>query len=708
MAYNDMSSVDTDGNPIEVDSDDVRLMNGLAGYVRKQFNRAEDARYTEESKWIKAYKNYRGVYDADVQFLETEKSRVFIKVTKTKVLAAYSQIVDVLLANDTFPITIEPSILPEGVAESVSFDPKEPPDVDTGREPVDLYGYEGDGQPLPPGATQQTLEERLGPLEDLLGDVPNLREGEGKTQSSVTFHPAMIAAKKMEKQIKDQLEESHASTHLRYSAFECALFGTGIIKGPFASTKEYPNWDDEGEYNPTLRTVPEVSHTSIWDFYPDPDGYTINECDFIIERHKLTRSQLRALRRRPFFNSEAIAEAIDEGENYEVKWWEYDLINTNEDNSRPFSTKRYEALEFWGVIDRQTADDYAIEIPEEFEDAEELHVNIWECNGQILRFVMNPFTPKRLPYSACPYEVNPYNIFGIGVGENMDDTQTLMNGFMRMAVDNAVLSGNLLIEVDETNLTPGQDLTVYPGKVFRRQGGAPGQAIFGTKFPNVSSENMMLFDKARILADESTGIPSFSHGQTGVTGIGRTAAGISMLMGAAAGSIKTVVKNFDDYMLKPLGEALFQFNMQFNYNPDIKGDLEVRARGLASLMQNEVRSQRLMSFLQITSNPVLAPFAKFPYIIREIARTMSLDPEKVTNTPEEMLRQAALMQEALEQQQQQQGATGPLDMTGGGGGVPGVGAAAVPGEQQFTGAPPAEEQLAEPPPGAGLPPGLLQ
>jgi hypothetical protein len=32
----------------------------------------------------------------------------------------------------------------------------------------------------------------------------------------------------------------------------------------------------------------------------------------------------------------------------------------------------------------------------------------------------------------------------------------------------------------------------------------------------------------------------------------------------------------------------------------------------------------------------------------------------------------------------------------------------VPGEAQFTGAPPAEGQLAEPPPGAGLPPGLLQ
>jgi hypothetical protein len=269
----------------------------------------------------------------------------------------------------------------------------------------------------------------------------------------------------------------------------------------------------------------------------------------------------------------------------------------------------------------------------------------------------------------------------------MDDTQTLMNGFMRMAVDNAVLSGNLLIEVDETNLVPGQDLSVYPGKIFRRQGGAPGQAIFGTKFPNVSNENMQLFDKARQLADESTGMPSFAHGQTGVSGVGRTAAGISMLMGAASGSIKTVIKNVDDYLLKPLGEGLFRFNMQFNFNPEIKGDLEVIARGTESLMANEVRSQRLMQFLQVASNPALAPFAKFNYIVREIAKSMDLDPTKVTNNMDEAVLQAEMlkgMQGELPQQQAPAGAN-PADPTGVGGGTIGVGQAPLPNEQGFTG-----------------------
>jgi hypothetical protein len=37
------------------------------------------------------------------------------------------------------------------------------------------------------------------------------------------FHPAEVAAKKMEKKIHDQLEESHAKKHLRAAAFETAL-----------------------------------------------------------------------------------------------------------------------------------------------------------------------------------------------------------------------------------------------------------------------------------------------------------------------------------------------------------------------------------------------------------------------------------------------------------------------------------------------------
>jgi len=680
MIEDDAIALEDTDDSVVVDAD----VSSIIPFIYERYQRSEDYREQDEDRWLRAYRNYRGLYGPDVQFTEAEKSRVFIKVTKTKTLAAYGQIVDVLFANQRFPLSVDPTELPEGVVEDVSFDPQEPEQLrgDTALS-TSPYGFAGDGNDLEPGATAQSLQEKLGVVQNKLEPVQEkLKEGPGKTPTAITFSPAMIAAKKMQKKIHDQLEESGAGKHMRNSAFEMALFGTGVMKGPFATDKEYPNWDDEGNYDPLFKTVPQVQHVSVWNFYPDPDANNMDEAQYVIERHKMSRSQLRSLKKRPYFRGQVIDEVIAIGENYTKKYWEDDLS----DYAPESSIERFEVLEYWGMVDVDMLEEQDITIPDELQDFDELQANVWICNGKLIRMVLNPFKPSKIPYHAAPYELNPYSFFGVGIAENMDDTQTLMNGFMRMAVDNAVLSGNLIMELDETNLVPGQDLSLYPGKVFRRQGGAPGQAIFGTKFPNVSSENMMLFDKARQLSDESTGMPSFAHGQTGVSGVGRTASGISMLMGAAQGGIKTVVKNVDDYLLRPLGEGFFRFNMQFDFDPEIKGDLEVKARGTESLMANEVRSQRLMQFLQVASSPALAPFAKFQYVIREIATSLDLDPDKVTNNMDEAALQAEIMKGFQAPAQPEQGmATGsPMDPTGAGGGNIGTGQVPVPGEQGFS------------------------
>ena len=660
----------------------------LAGYVQKKFDDVESSRRDEEERWLDAYRQYRGLYGPETQFTSTEKSQVFIKITKTKVLAAYGQITDVLFAGQRFPIGIEPTRIPEGVEEAVHFDPKAPEELID--ELSKTYGFAGDGRQIPAGATEETMRDLyVGNLKDDLQPIEDkLKPGYGKTPTAQTISPAQEAAKKMEKLILDQLEESSASKHLRSTAFEMALFGTGILKGPFALEKEYANWNDDGEYSPVIKTVPKVENVSIWNFYPDSDAKNMDECEYVIQRHRLSHSELRGLKKRPYFREDAIDDCINMGTNYVRKWWETDL----EDYRNSYNVDRFEILEYWGNIDKDMAEEAGLEIPDEFKDVDTIQINCWVCHNTILRLVINPFTPKRIPYCAAPFELNPYSFFGVGLAENMTDTQTLMNGFMRMAVDNAVLSGNLIFEIDETNLVPGQDLSLYPGKVFRRQGGAPGQALFGTKYPNVSNENMMMFDKARQIADDATGIPSFSHGQTGVQGTGRTAAGISMLMGAAQLSIKSVVKNIDDYLLQPLGEAFYAFNMQFNYDPEVKGDLEVKSRGTESLMKNEVRSQRLLQLLQISNNPNLAAFVKMPVVLRELAKSMDLDADKLINDEREAFIQAEIIKatgEGMQGQQPQENVPGinPQDPSGGGAGNIGVGAAPLPEEQGFSGVP---------------------
>ena len=620
---------------------DAQIKSNLAGLVEARFTDSKIAKDSDENRWMTAYHNFRGLYPKNVKFRESEKSRVFIKVTKTKVLAAYGQLIDVIFGTGKFPIGVAHTPLPEGVSEYMHLDDQAAPGIETNatpqkeERPEEGVGYAGDGRVLKPGAT---INSGKGIFEDFeKNENLTFAEGPSPVPETLEISPAKEAARNMEKLIHDQIDESSGSTEMRNAIFESALFGTGIVKGPFNFNKTLHKWEDnEGgrEYTPVSIRVPRIEFVSVWDFFPDPNATSIEECEYIVHRHKLNKSQLRALRKMPYFNEDAIRDCMMLGPNYTEEDYEYEL--KDDQRMADMGASRFEVLEYWGLMDAEYAKDVGIELPEEVDILDEIQINAWICNGLVLRAVVNPFTPHRIPYNAFPYERNPYSFFGVGVAENMNDSQQIMNGHARMAIDNLALSGSVIFDVDETMLVGGQSMEIYPGKVFRRQSGMQGQAIHGLKFPNTSQENLMMFDKFRQLADEQTGIPSYSHGQTGVQSMTRTASGMSMLLGAASLNIKTVVKNLDDFLLKPLGKAYFQWNMQF-FEGELKtkGDLEIKAMGTNSLMQKEVRSQRLTMFLQTAQNPAIAPFVKMSKLISELAYSLDLDPDEILNDPEE-------------------------------------------------------------------------
>jgi len=694
------------------------LRNNFVALLVDRYHAATSSRDHDEKRWITAYHNYRGIYDKEVRFRETEKSKVFVKVTKTKVLAAFGQLVDVIFGSNKFPIGISETKMPEGASTFAHLDTSSiMPGLETSLSakertdnPFDV-GFEGDGKTLKPGATFNNGKFDVIPIEKGLEDL--LVEGPATNPAFLQVSPAQEAARRMEKLIHDQIEESNGSSEIRNSLFESALFGTGIVKGPFNFNKTLNKWDQDENGVRTHRAidvrVPRIEFVSIWDFFPDPNATNIEECEYVFHRHKMNRTKLRSLSRMPYFNKEAIREALAAGANYQEA--EYESALHDDSRSETYGGDLFEVIEYWGVMDAEYARQVGMEIDEDVDDLQEVQINAWMCNGFLLRSVANPFTPFRLPYHSFPYERNPYSFFGIGVAENMDDSQKIMNGHARMAIDNLALSGSLVFDVDETALVGGQTMEIYPGKIFRRQAGVPGTAINGLKFPNTSTENMMMFDKFRQLADEQTGIPSYSHGQTGVQSMTRTASGMSMLLGAASLNIKTVIKNLDDFLLKPLGEAYFQWNMQFlDASLDVQGDLEVKATGTSSLMQKEVRSQRLTTFLQTIQNPAVAPFIKIDKLISELAVSLELDPDELMNNPQE----AALMAQIIGMQNagqatgpeagpanQQPGAMGTpegvppeaqgLGVTGTGGGNIGTGNVPQSGESEFSGTPRAVE-----------------
>ena len=716
-------AVDETMNPGMDEEEKLEDLAPLVLDITSKFSLCTDKRTDDEDRWLQAYHNYRGRYYKDIHFTEHEKSRVFVKVTKTKVLAAYGQIIDVLFGTGKFPLTIEETVVPEGIDKYAHMNPmKEEMGVDQiepqiegnlnytpTQDPMDNnmgLGYPGDGNDLPPGATFDNLGNvNLGGLQEEFEEA-DLSEGPSQIPEMPQIKPAQIAARRLHKLIEDQLDETDANVALRSAIFEACLLGTGIIKGPFTYNKTLHKYTDNGngrEYVAESVKVPKVEFVSIWDFYPDPNARTMEEAEYVIQRHRLNRHQFKDLLNRPFFNKENIYKCLEMGPKYEKRSWE-SSIDTENNSFGELEKHRYEVLEYWGTIDAMSAREHGLNIDEAIEDFEEVQVNIWISNGKIIRIVENPFTPFRIPYQSFAYEVNPYQFFGIGVPENMDDAQSIMNGHARMAIDNLALAGNLVFDIDESALVNNQNMEVYPGKIFKRQAGVPGQAIYGIKFPNTANENMQMFDKFRQLADESTGIPSYSHGQTGVQSMTRTASGMSMLMGAASLNIKTVIKNIDDSLIKPLGEAMFQWNMQF-YEGDlpILGDFEIKATGSSSLMRKEVRSQRLTMFLQTIQNPSIAPFVRISEVIKELAYSLDLDPDEIINSKDE----AEIYAKIIGYQNAQQGTSQEAPIPGQQpgmetpGGVPGQGAEpnnsgngegidptnnpAMPGEMAFSG-----------------------
>lgn len=639
----------------------INKMSSLLMDIKAKQTLASNSRSAKEGQWRQNLMQFRG-QDTST-FRQSEHSKVSLRTTTVKVKAAVAQINEALFGNGKFPLAISETRVPEGVHEFAHIhdggtQPQQPQEPAQAPQYTSQIGFEGDGMELKPGATFDMMGEMFANLPE--SAAATVMEGPG-LQGEPTIAPAKEAAKNMEKAIQDQLEASKASAALDSSVFEACVLGTGAFKGPFNEYKTYPYWrkneDGSRTYEPKQILCPKMDFVSIWDLYIDPScADDISNAEWVIERHKMNMPEVRELKNRPLFDKRAVDGLLMDGPNYsDVTTNDNDREDPQLSTSQARMSTLFEVWEYWGYMSADKLKEHGLEVPEESGDY--LQVNIWYSGERVLRVSLNPFQPSRIPYFVFPYERDPYSIYGTGVPEAMSDQQRLINGFMRMAVDNLALAGNMVFDVDETSLVPGQDMEISPGKIFRRVGGQAGQSVYGIKFPSTANENLQMVREARQYADESTGIPSISHGQTGVSGTGRTASGMSMILNNASLNIKSAVRNIDKHLITPLGQALFAWNMQFNAqkHPDVEGDLEIKATGASSLEMKDVEAQRLQTFLQLSMNPAIAPLIRLPTVVKRLAQVMDMQPEDILNTPEE----AAFYTQLMGQQGMQQQGAGP-------------------------------------------------
>jgi len=146
MPHDNTSGLTSESDEVSSLSEEKDKSYSNLGYlIESRLKESEQARLYDEKRWLRSYRNYRGIYSSDMAFRDSEKSKVFVKITKTKVLAAYGQLIEVLFSQGKFPIGIFPTTDPTGTEKYAHIKPE---NMQKSPRMEDIYGFEGDGREI--------------------------------------------------------------------------------------------------------------------------------------------------------------------------------------------------------------------------------------------------------------------------------------------------------------------------------------------------------------------------------------------------------------------------------------------------------------------------------------------------------------------------------------------------------------------------------
>jgi hypothetical protein len=256
------------------------------------------------------------------------------------------------------------------------------------------------------------------------------------------------------------------------------------------------------------------------------------------------------------------------------------------------------------------------------------------CDNVILKLAeAYPLDSGETLYSVFCIEKAESSIFGYGVPTIMSDSQDALNSAWRAALDNAAYSVGPQVILSKDEIEPADGEWVFRAKkIWNRIKAAVPHAPAPIEFFNVPNNVEAIsgiLTVAQVFIDMETGIPQPQQGEQG-THTTQTVGGMAILQNAANIVFRRTVKNYDDGIIAPLMRRFFDWNMQFNPKAEIKGDMQIDARGTSVLLLKEIQATNLMLVVtQLMANPAIAPMIKAYPAIEKLFQAMMIKPSDV-------------------------------------------------------------------------------
>lgn len=598
---------------------DSTAMQGLAGHIERAWQAAQTAKRPIEDEMFRALRQRTGIYDPEELALIRQQggSEIFMMLTSAKCRGAESWLREVLLPETDRPWGLKPTPMPDvppPVRASI---------VQSVAEMAMAAGWDID---------DSRIDQRLLKIKALaLRRMKELAE--------------RVAAR-METKIADQFEQGGWDEALSGMIYDLVTFPTSFMKGPILRQAKLLRWQagPNGQWFPVATKGLRVQwqRRSPFDIYPAP-GMRDLRYGNLIDRYRFTREELNELIGVPGYSDDQLKKIL---ERYGDRGYRSAMVNDMErarlekrENEEYDPEGNIEALNFWGSVSGHMLLDWGFKNKVDvgrIVPTKEYQIEAWKTAGYVFKARVNPDPLGERPYTKACFEDIPDSIWGTSLCFVMRDCARMCNASARAISNNAAIASGPQVEVYVDRLAEGERASKpYPWKLWQMisdQSGVNQRALqFHQPQSNVQ-ELLLIYSHFDRVADNVTGFPSYTYGDSRVGGAGRTSSGLAQLMGNVGKGVRRVVSAVDRGHIRPHVTRIYNYNMQHDPDASIKMDLVAVAKGTAALLTKDIARMRQQEILQATLNPLDAQIIGVDgraEMLREVLKTSDFDSDKI-------------------------------------------------------------------------------
>lgn len=497
------------------------------------------------------------------------KSTVFPNITGPYVDAGAARIADMLLPTDDRAWDLLPTPIPE------------------------LIGL-ANGE-IPQHVEEAALQEAGGDAELASTNLATAIDAAKKVNAD---------AKKKSDKARTRIEDWHVECQYhaqeRQMIEDAARIGTGVLKGPVPKMKRGVAYI-EGALVLDQKIKPASVRVDPWNFFPDPScGENIQNGAYTFERDRITRKQLRDLKKQPGYIAEHIDLCMEEGAQTATA----DYVERGDaflSGSEERSKNKFEIWYYHGTLEKADLEAAGCDCSE----AKDAHVPalMTMVNNRVIRASLNPLDTGSFPYDVMVWRPRANHWTGIGIARQIRTPQRIVTAATRNLMDNAGLAAGPMVVVKDGVVTPADGvLGLGPRKIWYIEEDADEIADVKSVFSIIKvdmlvAELMEIIKLGLKLAEDVTGMPLLLQGQQ--ERIDEPLGTTQIRNNNASAVLRRLARLFDDRVTEPHVRRYYEWLLQYGED-DEKGDFQIDARGSSALVERDIQNQQLPGVIKLS------------------------------------------------------------------------------------------------------------